>query len=201
MPTAPRCRAGALTRAPDPLPRPRHHRRRGPPPRHPQRHPAAAGTRRGTRRAGAASAAARLGRPDLVLQAGHELLEQLVGDVLDDPAAELRRLARDRQIGLHVDARGLRSLLGEGRGDRRPSGAVARLSLPFASITNLRAASSFSRKVPVPVYTSAIGPSLTLQVPLKSLPATSVTVAPGKQPATDSMSSKVCQVSPRRPGR
>ena len=47
----------------------------------------------------------------------------------------------------------------------------------------------------MPEYTSAIGPSLTLQVPLKSSPSTSVTVAPGKQPATDSMSLKAAQVS------
>src|ERR1700710_3137287 len=40
-----------------------------------------------------------------------------------------------------------------------------------------------------------MGPSLTLHDPLKSSPETSVTVAPGKHPATDSMSWKAAQVS------
>src|ERR1700754_1577611 len=81
------------------------------------------------------------------------------------------------------------------RGTVAPAVPLPRLSLPLASTTKRRAASSFSTNVPWPAYTSAIGPSLTLHDPLKSSPETSVTVAPGKQPATDSMSWNADQVS------
>ncbi len=96
---------------------------------------AAAAGRRGRRRrrlaapAVAGSGSGSSDAADLVLQAGDELLEQLVGDVLHDAAAELRRLAGDRQVGDHVDLGGARALLGDGRGDRGAGGAVAALVL------------------------------------------------------------------------
>ena len=55
------------------------------------------GGRVGRRLRPAASAA------EPLLEAGHELAEQLVGDVLHHAAAELRGLAGDRQVGEHLD--------------------------------------------------------------------------------------------------
>ena len=69
-----------------------------------------------------------------------------------------------------------------------PAVPLPRLSLPFASITTRRAASSRSRQMPFPVYINAIGPSLIFAVPVKSSPSTEVMTAPGKHGAISSRS-------------
>ena len=74
-----------------------------------------------------------------------------------------------------------------------PAVPLPRLSLPLASMTARCPASSRSTKDPLPLYTKAIGPSLTLHVPSKESPSTEVTVAPGKHSATPSMSIIVAQ--------
>ena len=56
-----------------------------------------------------------------------------------------------------------------------PAVPLPRLSLPLASTTKRRAVSSFSVNVPLPLYTSAIGPSLTFTEPLNVSPSTLVT--------------------------
>ncbi len=89
-------------------------------------------------------------RADLVLQAGDELLEQLVGDVLDDAPAELRRLAGDREVGLTSTRVEPEPSSAKVAVTVAPAVPLPRLSLPLASMTNLRAASSFSRNVPAP---------------------------------------------------
>ena len=80
----------------------------------------------------------------------------------DHAATELGRLAGDGQVGDDLDPGGPAALAVRWRSPVAPAVPLPRLSLPLASMTNLCAASSFSTKVPVPEYTRAIGPSLTL---------------------------------------
>ena len=74
-----------------------------------------------------------------------------------------------------------------------PAVPLPRLSVPFASSTTRRAASSRWRKRPLPEYCSDTGPSFTFTVPEKPSASTPVSVAPGKQGAIPSTSSSVDQ--------
>src|SRR5699024_5676095 len=68
-------------------------------------------------------------------------------------------------------------------------------SLPDASITSLRACSSFSWNSPEPLYKRLTGPSLTFTDPLNVSPSTLVNVAPGMHGATrcgSSIASHTC---------
>ena len=51
-----------------------------------------------------------LGRGESAFDAPHELLQQLVGDVLHYSASELSRLAGDRELGRHVHPGGRAAL-------------------------------------------------------------------------------------------
>ena len=76
-----------------------------------------------------------------------------------------------------------------------PAVPLPRLSLPLASTTKRWASASFSTNVPLPLYSSAIGPSLTFTDPENDSSSASVTWAPGKHSATEAMSLKCAQVS------
>ena len=66
---------------------------------------------------------------------------------------------------------------------------LPRVSFAAALSTARRACSSCSVNVPVPLYSSAIGPTLTFTVPVNESPSTPVRVAPGTHGATRSGSS------------
>ena len=81
-----------------------------------------------------------------------------------------------------------------------PAVPLPRLSFPVASMVARWAASSRVTNCPEPVYSKAIGPSLTLQVPSNRSPSTDVTVAPGKHAATPARSMNVSHVVPTGAG-
>ncbi len=72
---------------------------------------------------------------------------------------------------------------------------LPRVSFAFASMTALRACSSFSTYRPVPLKVSATGPSLTFTVPVNVSPSVPVSFAPGMHGATFSGFSKAVHTS------
>jgi hypothetical protein len=72
---------------------------------------------------------------------------------------------------------------------------LPRESLAAALSTARRACSSRSVNVPVPLYSSTMGPTFTFMVPVNESPSTPVRVAPGMHGATRSGSSSAPQTT------